>query len=451
MSHLLSTRLSYLYGKSGSGKTSLLCAGLIPWLSENGYLPVYVRCAPNSEANPIELIIEGLIEASLKESKKKSQNHKLHDIKELRFLSLKELIDKLWEYNRKPFVVFIDQFEEIFLSIGDKTRSEFEGQVSECIRPKSMDAFFVLSLREDYTPELNDLRLLKQNTHLFYRLKSLSKEAAREAIVLPAQVFGVTYAEGLVEQLITELEVGGFVEPAQLQIVCDSLFNKRQVTDPLITSELYCDLGGTRRILADFVDDVLQPLHADDRELAKQVLCSMVTSQFTRTSKSIDDLYLLLKDNLKEERLSFQELVAYLVNHRLIQRITEVRVESYELSHEYLIGKIKDWIKFEEIQIKRAEDLLRQQWNNWVNHKLSMSQAAFEIINPLREKIFPLSDGLKSLMIRASVEYSVDIPYWLTKNKQNLSACSTVEDLLIEKDEGVKRRALVVLALLDTD
>jgi WD40 repeat protein len=46
--------LTVLFGQSGLGKTSLLCAGLIPRLREAGYRPVPIRLVHDVEAEPLE-------------------------------------------------------------------------------------------------------------------------------------------------------------------------------------------------------------------------------------------------------------------------------------------------------------------------------------------------------------------------------------------------------------
>src|ERR1700760_3937913 len=53
--------LTVLFGQSGLGKTSILRAGLVPRLREQGYCPVYVRIAYDADAPaPAEQIKEAI-------------------------------------------------------------------------------------------------------------------------------------------------------------------------------------------------------------------------------------------------------------------------------------------------------------------------------------------------------------------------------------------------------
>jgi hypothetical protein len=44
--------LTVVFGKSGMGKTSLLQAGLIPWIRKNYFLPIYIRVNFDEQASP---------------------------------------------------------------------------------------------------------------------------------------------------------------------------------------------------------------------------------------------------------------------------------------------------------------------------------------------------------------------------------------------------------------
>ncbi|MCL4531416.1 MAG: SIR2 family protein, partial [Chloroflexi bacterium] len=178
---LLSSKLMVLYGKSGFGKTSLLNAGIAPRLTQNNYLTVYSRCAGDPllsiKANTIDRVRQ-LNDASLAEAVPHTQN--------AIDSSLAKFIRELKRVEKRSLIIFIDQFEEFFISLGDATKTQFEQELAECIDSPYIDATFLLCLREDFLPELHELKRLHNILENGYRLKALTDETAKQAIIMPA-------------------------------------------------------------------------------------------------------------------------------------------------------------------------------------------------------------------------------------------------------------------------
>jgi hypothetical protein len=95
---LTDSRLLILYGASGTGKTSLLQAGLLPNLPPDGYASVYVRMVDDEPTAAIKaaLVRECEIDVQFIEQ------------------SLIEVIRKVTEDPRRTVVLILDQFEEFF-------------------------------------------------------------------------------------------------------------------------------------------------------------------------------------------------------------------------------------------------------------------------------------------------------------------------------------------------
>ncbi len=105
---VLNNRLTILHGKSGSGKTSLLNAGLSPRLIEAGYLPVYARTRAYEENSTLAI-------------KRTLAPHSLGPWPELLGdLSLAEFLGLGCDHlsrQTKGLVIILDQFEEFLLSL----------------------------------------------------------------------------------------------------------------------------------------------------------------------------------------------------------------------------------------------------------------------------------------------------------------------------------------------
>lgn len=441
---LLSSKLMVLYGKSGFGKTSLIQAGIIPLLIRNGYLPIYARCA----GDPVTSIKINTVDR-IRQLGESTREDARTQIQQAVSMPLPDFVRRVGEVDPRPLIVFIDQFEEFFISLGDATREQFERELSECVNSPYIGAVFVLSLREDFLPELDELRLPRIFENR-YRLKALSTEAARESITKPAERFGIIFDVHLVDLIVKELSEKGQVDPAQLQIVCDRLYNSMPDRETRITIGLYEDLGGVKQILADYVDSILDSLGPKRRLVAQKLLRSMVTSWFTRTELSFSDAVLVASDVHEWGEQDTRTLLSDLVRVRLIRRVAGVEEEIYELTHEYLINKIKEWIDLEMLRVKEAQDLLRQEFNNWQRHRIPMSKTALAIVNAQRERLI-LSKKLVAFILTAAARYDLEFDYWLGRNQANQQVLDMLVWLLREGDPNAKRLAGIALGHLDIE
>ena len=197
-----------LYGKSGIGKTSLLNAGVFPELRQDQYSPDSLRLGIRDEEHP-QSYQAMIIEAAERIATKTNTINVIAEQKD------PQAIDYLWNYfarhrfydkNDEPTTpVFVfDQFEEVFRGHRDEAeillkqldylndkdhaldRCEIDGQTYRY----EQNYRFVVSIRED------DLYLLEDsidNCYLpalkrcRYRLRSLTEEGARDAILIPGK------------------------------------------------------------------------------------------------------------------------------------------------------------------------------------------------------------------------------------------------------------------------
>ena len=197
-----------LYGKSGIGKTSLLNAGVFPELREKQYTPLSIRLGMRDEEHPqsYQTMITEAIERVVKRAEVINVIDEQND---------QHSIDYLWNYFARhrfydkydeqttPVVVF-DQFEEVFRGhrneaeallrqldyLNDKDHSLDNSDVNGQIYRYEQNFRFVVSIREDDLYRLEDsidncfLPALKRCR---FRLRSLSEEGARDAILIPGE------------------------------------------------------------------------------------------------------------------------------------------------------------------------------------------------------------------------------------------------------------------------
>jgi tetratricopeptide (TPR) repeat protein len=277
--------LVVLYGRSGLGKTSLLQAGLFPRLRRQNFLPLLLRPNHKAGADRSPTGHDPRYSAQVIEQ----SCARAHDAKAESPASADKAAT-LWEYfhdRRAQFwseqhrlltpVLVFDQFEEFFQSefeteASRRNTGRFFQELSDLIFnnvPASIGAGLdrgevppdrfnfdqipirvVLSLREDFLPQLDDLskpgfpdpaRACFPNLYRAkVRLQPLSPEAARECIEQPAPelIKSGKVADRILDGLISA-KPPKCVEPAMLNIVCRKLneertrLGERQIGDDL--------------------------------------------------------------------------------------------------------------------------------------------------------------------------------------------------------------------------
>jgi hypothetical protein len=244
---LLAQRMVLLYSPSGAGKSSLLEAALRPRLEQLQFrvLPtvrVGHESSPTFDSSSVRnrYMLSTLL--SLEEGR--AATTRLSPT-ELNDISLQEYLE-LWDerMDDEPddpteLCLFFDQFEELFtLDPTDiKEKTEFMTEVGVALRDRRRWALF--AMREDFIAQLDPyLSLVPKRLTSRYRLDLLGVDAARVAMRRPAAEQGVDFSLDAANHLIDDLrrvrvqrggqvveELGPYVEPVQLQVVCRQLWS----------------------------------------------------------------------------------------------------------------------------------------------------------------------------------------------------------------------------------
>lgn len=213
------TRLLVLFSPPGSGKTSLINAGVRPYLEEEmGYQTIYTRL----EAEPIPSVCRVVAKAlELPECEEKEE--------------LYDYLKRAAQQAGKPLVIFLDQFEEFFIIYKDQKelRQRFIQQVAHIKYDDELPVFLVLSIQEDYFARLHEFReaipsIFHSNANT--RLEPFTEKAAYLAIVEPLKTVGWSIEDGLTKAIIKDLKNEDGIEPRAIQLVCHTLWAHRPDT-----------------------------------------------------------------------------------------------------------------------------------------------------------------------------------------------------------------------------
>lgn len=237
---LLTQRIALVYSPSGAGKTSLIEAGLRPHLAARGFhvLPT-VRVGletPGSRANRYTLSTKLSLREAVPEESQLTEEAFLA-------MSLDEYLGHVSRHvvaDDQDTCVVLDQFEELFTldPTDPDAKREFLQELGVALRRR--DRWVLVSMREDFIAHLDPfLHLIPTRFAGRFRLALLEPDAAMLAARLPAASAGWEFDEDAAERLVDDLrrvqmhrgdsvvtELGPFVEPVVLQVVCSRLWDR---------------------------------------------------------------------------------------------------------------------------------------------------------------------------------------------------------------------------------
>ncbi|MBN8592372.1 MAG: SUMF1/EgtB/PvdO family nonheme iron enzyme [Anaerolineae bacterium] len=265
-------RLVFVLGASGSGKSSLVAAGVLPRLRERGWK--LVRCVPGDDPfYALALALVKLPEMGVPLIDALPAARKLaNTLRE----SPANLVEQIaLTLPGRHVLLFIDQFEEIF-TLADKNPDLPPGASAafmQAIRQASAQVVTLLTMRADfYGAALPYFDELKQSA---YGLTRPSPFALYEMITRPAELAGLKLDDGLAAQIVDDAgsESGAL---ALISYVLESLYLRATAHgDGRLTRHDYeVELKGVRGAINTLAERAYSELPFDEaaREKALQTV-----------------------------------------------------------------------------------------------------------------------------------------------------------------------------------
>jgi WD40 repeat protein/serine/threonine protein kinase len=359
------SRFLAVVGPSGSGKSSLAKAGLIPALWR-GDLPgsdkwYVVDVLPGTR--PLDKLEVALTRVAANQS----ANLHEHLIRDEHGLS--RIADLILPDDGSELVIIIDQFEEVFTLVEDEAhRQKFLDLIRCAITGPRSRVRVVVTLRADFYdrplhyPEFGELMRSRMETVL-----PLTAQGLEKAITGPAERVGVTFEEGLVAQIVSEMTYQAGALPL-LQYAMTELFEQRQ--GRLLTHKAYQDIGGAVGALAMRAEETYNEMPDDAQECARQMFLRLVTlgegAEDTRRRVARSEL-LAVADG---HGAVMEDIIDIYAEYRLLSLDNDpaTRSPTVEVAHEAVLReweRLRNWLNESrgEIRLQRQLAHMTSEWN----------------------------------------------------------------------------------------
>lgn len=359
-------RILPILGPSGSGKSSVARAGLIPELARH---PMPGRESPRVAiftpgAHPLESLAAILARVTVKDEMPVAKVREF--VEQLRLATqtnlydgLRRIADAIPDISNTPLIILVDQFEEIY-SLCDDTqeRDIFIANLLTAARDRSGHISIIVTLRTDFIGETNSQEELNRiiSTQGII-VPVMNREELTRAIAEPARRAGHPLDDATVELLINETKGREGVLPL-LQFALTRIWEG--MAQGVAPSETLRQIGGVGGALAVEAQRLYEGLQNEaDKALARRVFLSLVRVgkdiPTTRRTLAIDDL-VAQSENVRHVREVVERFAS--PGARILTLSADAEgAETARITHEALI---EHWEQFEEWIRAAYDDLLFQ-------------------------------------------------------------------------------------------
>jgi WD40 repeat protein/energy-coupling factor transporter ATP-binding protein EcfA2 len=447
MDKLNTSRFLAVLGPSGCGKSSVVQAGLIPHLRDQALVTLFTpreqpieelayalrKCYPENNRPPVEQLIHRL----------KGPEKKLHYIAR----------EALEDTDEKNLVIVIDQFEELFTQTGSMDeRKKFILAVLTAVEVAKGPVMAILTMRSDFIgkcafyPDLNTY----VSEH-FFQVSPMSQEELRSAIEEPAQLAGIDFETGLVNQILGDIKEA----PGELPLLEHALLElyERRIGKK-ITLQAYDEIGGIEGALVKRAESEFAQL--DDEQ--KEILRKMFVLRLIQPGEGTEDTR---RRAAQEELLAVgynsrvaEDLLVQWTNARLltIMRDTLQKKNFVDVAHEALIRKwdrLQGWMA-EDREESRQIGILRNAAREWKRvdknqDYLPQGTRLVQMEALLKSHTKDLTDDEKEFVNAGITLREQRVKKEKEKREKELQ---DAHDLAAARNKAVKRSRAIILVIL---
>jgi WD domain, G-beta repeat len=355
-----------LLGASGSGKSSVVLAGLVPKLQHAGHWQ-FTHFRPGADPfHALALALVPLYVNNLDETERIRQARNLAGYFRTGEVLLADVFAQIQQNFPTDRVLLIaDQFEELYTLCTDETtrRNFLDRLLAGIAAPVDRSPFtpvLIATMRADFLGNVLSYRPFAdvlQNADL--KLGPMNRAELTDVIEQPAQKLGVTFEAGLVERILGDVEAEPGILPL-LEFALTELWQRR--SGKQLTHAAYEAIGEVQGALGRHANQEYAKFKDEaDRERVRRIFIQLV-----RPGEGAEDTRrIATKAELGEQNWF---LVKQLADARLVVTSRNgADLETVEVVHEALIrnwGELRGWMDTDRV-FRAWQERLRGAMRQW--------------------------------------------------------------------------------------
>ncbi|MBV6440417.1 MAG: hypothetical protein EPGJADBJ_02086 [Saprospiraceae bacterium] len=350
---LQQTRLALVYGSSGTGKTSLIQAGLPKVFKLTDWYQLSVRRRNN-------------INTSLRTELARALGSPAP------VTDLAEAIQDVYERRWIPVYLVFDQFEELF------TLGSYDEQVAfftdlQQILHANLPCKVILSMREEYIGHLYEFEpLVPALFDKRFRVEPMKDKTVRNVVVRMCDKYGIEleHKDETPGQILEQVKVGKqAVHLPYLQIYLHYLYEHAMATlhRPRFTragTEAIGQLGNVlKRFIETKIADAQTYLHGEGApaDFAQRLLDEFATDEGTKQSQKSTEL----ARHLQADAALVHKALLYFSDTAKLLRADEDDIERYEPVHDVVAKQIHELRSAEDKEFKAFARQIQNDYERW--------------------------------------------------------------------------------------
>jgi WD40 repeat protein len=364
---LYSGKLLLVYGKSGTGKSSIVNCGLISKIPQEDIYTINIRCGGYAYQNFI---------SEIKKHSGMDQNSSL------------DILENIFFEHSKPVALIFDQFEEVFILSDEEERKKLATGLNEIMKSR-LKVNIILVIREEYFANLTEFESVIPGLYgNRVRIERMNRYSGKEAIIKPCLACNIEIEEVLADKIIDQLVLKSEgLELTWLQILMDRLYRTaagRDPENPVINDEDLVSLGRIGNVLSNFLDEQLRQM--PEGELGEAVLKTMISTDGTKKLMNPGDISAALEVTGRSVGQNvIEEILMYLVKVRII---TDKNEEGfYELRHDAIAGRIFERMTANEKEIIEVRSFLDNSLRIFKQRNVLLSDSDLKYIDQFETRL----------------------------------------------------------------
>jgi len=411
---LMKNKLIAIVGPSGSGKSSLINAGLIPEVEKDAFTIIAVR----PKNTPLQSLAESLYDCFRWEcDQKQITPESIKEMLEHSFLGLIEFFKSIELSDNHKTLIIIDQFEEILRYVpqpdGNSEASAFVYVLEKTIMTASLPLYFVISIRSDNIGDcMKFFDLSEMVTHNIFLIPKLYPREYREIIKGPLSHESFKDITVMKPELVNRIISDLSNKQDQLPILQHALWlmwHQQQNNDTIVFDiQRYSDIGGLKFCINKNADAIFNGLKDNQKIIAEKIFKSLINADRNRedTRRPMVDIDAIACELEMFSIEDISEVITFFCNEQCYFLKTEIKKNSRSTK------KGNDFFRYVEI----SHECIIRQWhrlNQWWEEEIE----AIKIFELLLDRV---SENRKKNGFVRLDDYNLDkANNWIQDNKPN--------------------------------